>query len=345
MTIAAMIAPSDSARWNKDLTLLILIVSFPLVVLADDFKTNDGKEYKNVTLKRVEPDGIVLTSKSGILKLYFAELPPEIQKKYGYDPGEAADYQKQAYEAGVARAQEITQASQQQAEERARYWQQHPTSQPVQGSPTSALSGGSALARQTAADLNLHKVHRDMNGQIIFGIAPDGVTVGPSVGQSDIPMGPNIERSFAQELQLGEAGEVPSRNAAAIMAEQEAIAAEQTRAATQQQFDEQRRRDGQELDQLAAQRHQIENFERMWIYDRNSLLDRDADLANIRAAVRDSSLQSRIDSMRSEIERARAQEALERQRQENEQRHREFERDAQEFDKKHQDFINGLSSP
>jgi hypothetical protein len=64
--------------------------------LPEDFKTIDGTEYKNVTVKQVEPDGIVVTSKSRILKLYFAELPPEIQRKYGYDPAVAANYQKQA---------------------------------------------------------------------------------------------------------------------------------------------------------------------------------------------------------------------------------------------------------
>jgi len=38
-----------------------------LLALSDDFKTVDGKEYKNVTVKRVEPDGIVVSSKSGNL--------------------------------------------------------------------------------------------------------------------------------------------------------------------------------------------------------------------------------------------------------------------------------------
>jgi len=33
------------------------LIAFP--VRGDDFKTIDGKEYKNVTVSRVEPDGIV----------------------------------------------------------------------------------------------------------------------------------------------------------------------------------------------------------------------------------------------------------------------------------------------
>jgi hypothetical protein len=60
------------------------MVCFASIALADDFKTTDGKEYKNVTVKRVEPDGIVLSSKSGISKVYFTELPKEVQQRFNY---------------------------------------------------------------------------------------------------------------------------------------------------------------------------------------------------------------------------------------------------------------------
>lgn len=45
------------------------------LALAEDFKTINGKEYKNATVSRIEPDGVVLKSKSGIAKVYFTELP------------------------------------------------------------------------------------------------------------------------------------------------------------------------------------------------------------------------------------------------------------------------------
>ena len=60
------------------------------IALADDFKTIDGKEYKNVTVSRVEPDGIVLKGKSGISKVYFVELPKEVQERFHYDAANAA---------------------------------------------------------------------------------------------------------------------------------------------------------------------------------------------------------------------------------------------------------------
>jgi hypothetical protein len=62
---------------------LLLIVGFGSPVLADDFKTVNGQEYKNAKVSRVEPDAIVITFSSGIVKLPFTELPREIQKKYG----------------------------------------------------------------------------------------------------------------------------------------------------------------------------------------------------------------------------------------------------------------------
>ena len=52
------------------------------VALAEDFKTIEGKEYKDVTVSRVEPDGIVLTTKTGISKVYFIELPQDIQERF-----------------------------------------------------------------------------------------------------------------------------------------------------------------------------------------------------------------------------------------------------------------------
>src|SRR5207247_5137 len=66
--------------------ILILTVCLASVSLADDFKTFDGKEYKNAKVSRVEPDGIVITFSGGIVKLPFAELSPEVQKRYGFDP-------------------------------------------------------------------------------------------------------------------------------------------------------------------------------------------------------------------------------------------------------------------
>jgi hypothetical protein len=62
---------------------------FASVGFSDDFRTVNGKEYRDATVTRVEPDGIVVKTKSGINKVYFAELPKEVQERFHYDPQKA----------------------------------------------------------------------------------------------------------------------------------------------------------------------------------------------------------------------------------------------------------------
>src|ERR1051325_11058934 len=62
------------------IALAILAAWSVSLARADDFKTITGKEYKNATVSHVEPDGLVLKTKSGISKVYFAELPKEVQE-------------------------------------------------------------------------------------------------------------------------------------------------------------------------------------------------------------------------------------------------------------------------
>lgn len=71
-------------------TFVALIVCFASIALADDFKTINGKEYKDATVSRVEPDGIVVKTKSGITKIYFVELPRDVQLRFGYDAAKIA---------------------------------------------------------------------------------------------------------------------------------------------------------------------------------------------------------------------------------------------------------------
>jgi hypothetical protein len=68
------------------------------LALADDFKTIRGKEYKNATINRVEPDGLVLRTKSGISKVYFTELPQDVQERFHYNAQQAAQFTSQTIE-------------------------------------------------------------------------------------------------------------------------------------------------------------------------------------------------------------------------------------------------------
>jgi hypothetical protein len=99
----------------KILTILLICIT---PVLADDFKIMEGKEYKNAMVTRVEPDGIVVKSKSGISKLYFTELPTEVQQRFNYNPQQASAYSSQqaaSYDAYQKKQEEAQQQRQEAA--------------------------------------------------------------------------------------------------------------------------------------------------------------------------------------------------------------------------------------
>jgi len=79
--------PSTRLRM-KILPLFLICVAS--VAVADDIKLINGREYKDATVTRVEPDGIVLRTNAGIAKIYFAELPKEDQERFKYNPAAAA---------------------------------------------------------------------------------------------------------------------------------------------------------------------------------------------------------------------------------------------------------------
>ena len=98
--------------------LTFLIVCLASAVFAEDFKTVNGKEYREATVTRVDPDGIVVKTKSGITKVYFTELPKEVQERFHYDSEKAASYsaEQAARYTAYQKQQEETQRQQQAAD-------------------------------------------------------------------------------------------------------------------------------------------------------------------------------------------------------------------------------------
>ena len=77
----------DSIRMKHwQIALSIFAALFASLARAEDFKTNNGKEYKDATVTRVEGDGIVLRTKTGISKVYFFELSQDVQKRFRPSP-------------------------------------------------------------------------------------------------------------------------------------------------------------------------------------------------------------------------------------------------------------------
>ena len=94
----------------------ILLLSFAAAAVCEDFKTVNGKKYKDATITRVEPDGLLVKTNSGITKVYFSELPKNVQEHYHYDAEKAASY-------SAEQAANYTAYQKQQEESRRQRWQ------------------------------------------------------------------------------------------------------------------------------------------------------------------------------------------------------------------------------
>jgi len=81
---------AESCRVKYCATIVVLLaVLFASLALSEDFKTTNGKVYKDATVSRIEADGIELKTKTGISKVYFTELPQEVQERFHWAKPEA----------------------------------------------------------------------------------------------------------------------------------------------------------------------------------------------------------------------------------------------------------------
>jgi hypothetical protein len=93
-----------------------LILSFASLGFSEDFTTVNGKQYKDATISRVEPDGIVVKTKSGIAKVYFTELPKDVQERFHYESGKATSYSSEQAANYAAYQKQQEEARRQQAD-------------------------------------------------------------------------------------------------------------------------------------------------------------------------------------------------------------------------------------
>lgn len=85
---------------TKCLACLVLcwLFCFSAVAQTLQIQTLDGKVYKDATIEKAAPDGLTISYSIagggiGIAKLKFPNLPPELQKKYGYNATNAVAYE------------------------------------------------------------------------------------------------------------------------------------------------------------------------------------------------------------------------------------------------------------
>jgi hypothetical protein len=72
------------------ITSALLLLSL-LLARADDITTLKGEKFLEVTIKRIEPDGIVVLKPNLIAKILFTDLSPEFREKYRYNSNKPAD--------------------------------------------------------------------------------------------------------------------------------------------------------------------------------------------------------------------------------------------------------------
>jgi hypothetical protein len=69
--------------WKTPLSTVLCVIA--AIACGEDLRTVDGTEYKQVTINRVEPDGVVITHSAGVAKIPFTELPKNVQERIGYE--------------------------------------------------------------------------------------------------------------------------------------------------------------------------------------------------------------------------------------------------------------------
>ena len=75
------------------LPMVIVFLLSALYAFPVDIVTTTGKSYSDVIVQRVEPDGISIKHSAGIVKLFVAELPPDVLEKYKLNAESARQYQ------------------------------------------------------------------------------------------------------------------------------------------------------------------------------------------------------------------------------------------------------------
>jgi len=75
-------------------TLTILLLA-AMPALADTITTISGTTYSDASVTKTTPTAISITHSTGTAKILFKDLPAATQKKYGYDPAQAADFDAQ----------------------------------------------------------------------------------------------------------------------------------------------------------------------------------------------------------------------------------------------------------
>ena len=136
---------------------------------SNEFKTISGQVYKEASVNRVEPDGIVLATNSGVSKVYFTELPRDLQERFHYDPDAAREFSSSQAAAQTAFQKQQEELRHKLAEQKNKYWvgKQSADNQPAQAAAPAA--GASAANSTPSIKVIAHGEHVDINRHLAYG--------------------------------------------------------------------------------------------------------------------------------------------------------------------------------
>ncbi|MEA3186273.1 MAG: hypothetical protein QOD99_103 [Chthoniobacter sp.] len=74
---------------------ILLLLATSCLALAEEITTIDGRRtFDDSTVSRTEPDGLVITTSDGIVKVPFSNLSKEVQRRYHFDAAVAEQFKK-----------------------------------------------------------------------------------------------------------------------------------------------------------------------------------------------------------------------------------------------------------
>ena len=72
------------------MSAVVLLLVGSGLLRAEDWTTTDGTHYQNVVVLKVEADAVTILDRDGGGLVPLSKLPPDLQKRLGYDPAKAA---------------------------------------------------------------------------------------------------------------------------------------------------------------------------------------------------------------------------------------------------------------
>jgi hypothetical protein len=144
--------------WPARVALLTVACGiFPLH--AGDWKTNDGKVYQDVKLIRLDRDAVTILYADGGARVPLANLPPELQKRFGFDPAAA----QAAADARAKEAAANAKALQAEMDRASEQRQPGPEPVPEEDPSESEATSGHPLPASPVFASGTHHVLDDMN--------------------------------------------------------------------------------------------------------------------------------------------------------------------------------------